>query len=457
MRRTIITYEEAQRIVQENGIKGKNEYMASCKDLGLPSHPDEAYKGKGWIGWYAFLGKEEGSYPTYEEAQRIVQENGILSTMEYKEVFRSLGLPSNPQISYKGKGWISWYDFFGKEEVSYPTYEEAQRIVQNNGILSSKEYKMTSKQLGLPSNPQISYKGKGWISWYAFFGKEEVSYPTYEEAQRIVQENGIKGKTGYQKSYKELGLPSDPHKYYKNSGWINWFSFLGKEGKKYPTYEEAQRIVQENGIKGKNEYMASFKELGLPSDPNKSYENKGWVDWYDFLGKTKKISSEERERRILTKLSINSVLLQDDMPLKILYMYAIEIDKRIAKEIEEILGIVSYEERLKWVNELLKSLKESSTIKGTTPSEESLDDILVGGSDVEDSDEIPNELLELGTMIDDIEEAPDEYSAIESVIEEFDDVKDTLSEKASTRINTQLENYLHSIVNKELIKEVDGE
>lgn len=401
---------------------------------------------------------KEKKYPSYEEAKKIIQDSGVGSRREYKLHYKELGLPSAPYETYKEQGWLDWYDFLGKLAISYPTYEEAQRIVQTRGIKGENEYKSLYKELVLPAAPFTFYKGKGWIDWYSFLGtSDEGMYPSYNKAKQILKAKGINSSTEYKAKYKELGLPSTPQTTYKNKGWINWYDYLGNETKTYPTYEEAQRIVQGKGIGGKKQYEESFKELRLPSDPKKYYRNQGWVDWFVFLGKAKIKTSRERETRILTKLSINSILLQDDMPLKVLYMYAVEVDKRIAKEIEEILGIVSYEERLKWVNELLKSLKESSTIKGTTPSEESLDDILVGGSDVEDSDEIPNELLELGTMIDDIEEAPDEYSAIESVIEEFDDVKDTLSEKASTRINTQLENYLHSIVNKELIKEVDGE
>jgi len=338
---------------------------------------------------------------------------------------------------------------------NYPTYDEAKEIIQKEGIKKKDDYNASYKRLGLPAAPFTYYKNKGWIDWYDYLGKDKHHLPSYEEAQRIVQEAGIKGQEEYFAKYKTLGLPSEPHEYYKDKGWIDWYDLIGR--KHPPSYEEAQRIVQEAGIKTQKEYFAKYKALGLPSEPQNSYKGKGWIDWYHYLGKSRSLSSKERETRILTKLSINSILLQDDMPLKVLYMYAVEVDKRIAKEIEEILGIVSYEERLKWVNELLRSLKEGSTIKGTTPSEDSLGDLFIEGSEVEDSDETPDELLEWGVMTDDIEEDSDEYSAIESVIEEFDDVKDTLSEKASTRINTQLENYLHSIVNKELIKEVDGE
>ena len=80
------------------------------------------------------------------------------------------------------------------------------------------------------------------------------TYPTYEEAQRIVKENGINSQGDYYSFYKEFGLPSTPNKFYKNKGWIDWYSFFGRSKASYPTHEEAQRIVKENGITSKADY-----------------------------------------------------------------------------------------------------------------------------------------------------------------------------------------------------------
>ena len=126
------------------------------------------------------------TYPTYEESQRIVQENGITSQTAYKSSYHALGLPSNPNEFYNGKGWIDWLSFFGKSKVSYPTYEEAQRIVQENGITSQADYKSSYKELGLPSLPSEFYKDRGWVDWYVFISKSKASYPTYEDRKSVV-------------------------------------------------------------------------------------------------------------------------------------------------------------------------------------------------------------------------------------------------------------------------------
>lgn len=357
------------------------------------------------------------TYPTYEEAQKIVQDKGIQSMSEYKVSYKELGLPSAPASHYKDAGWIDWYMFLGTKPHSLPPYDEAQRIVQENGIGLISEYLSFYKELGLPSQPHITYRDNGWINWFEFFGKKGWAYPTYEETQRILQEKGINSIPKYKASYKELGLPSAPDRHYIGHGWTGWVDFFAKERKKYPSYEEAQRIVIDRDIKSTREYKASYRELGLPSAPEKHYLEKGWTSWIDFLGKSKQTTQEDRKYNLLKKLDINPVLLKD-APLKVLYIYFSKF-RGITDAITSLLGTSSYEERLNWVKEQLNSLKDGSLSKDKSSEE------------------------------------PDELSAMKSVLEENDDVKKALSGEDAERFNILLENYVHSVVNRELISEVD--
>ncbi|MBW1825015.1 MAG: hypothetical protein JRI87_10690, partial [Deltaproteobacteria bacterium] len=73
-------------------------------------------------------------------------------------------------------------------------------------------------------------------------------------------------------------------------GLIDYYDFFGKEPPNlYPTHEEASQSAQELGIKNGNEYKKRYNEdPRLPSTPAKTYKYKGWVDWFDFLGKERK-------------------------------------------------------------------------------------------------------------------------------------------------------------------------
>ena len=283
------TYEEAKRIVLENGIKTQEQYISSLMELGLPEQPDSCYKNLGWNGWSSFF------FPTYEEAKMIVKEKGIKTFRQYLSSYKELGLPSEPNVYYKDN-WTDWYDFLGKE--GFPEYKEAKRLVKESAVKTQEQYLSSCKELGLPANPNVYYNDKGWTNWYDFLGKEKADYPEYEKAKKVVKKKGIKTKMEYLSSYKDLGLPSAPDLYYKDKGWTDWFAFLGKEKAGYPEYEEAKKVVKEKGIKTKREYVSLCKELGLPSAPNLYYDEKGWTDWFDFLGKGGFPSYEDAKRLV---------------------------------------------------------------------------------------------------------------------------------------------------------------
>ena len=351
------------------------------------------------------------TYLTYEEAQRVVQNKGIKTALEYASLYKELGLPSDPNRVYKSKGWIDWYSFLGVSKTKYPNYEAAKTIVQDNGVKSIEQYKSCYKRLGLPLHPQRHYEGKGWVNWIDFFGKKIITYPSYIEAQRCVQENGIRSSMEYKSYHKKLGLPFHPQRYYLDKGWIDWYDFLGINKKAFPSYAEAKERIQKNNIKSQADYLESYKELELPVAPHLFYKD-DWIDWFDFLGKSKGVPLNEMEYRIFSKLSISPILLQDDAYLQCIYLLASQLGQKLAKDMEELLATNSYEERLNWVKEQLKKLNE-----GTTPFPKT-------------SFDTPS----------------DELSAMESILEEF---------VVTDKIKLTLENYLHSAVNRALITEND--
>jgi len=66
----------------------------------------------------------------------------------------------------------------------FPTYLEACSLVRREQITSMARYHLAFARLGLPSNPNLTYKGKGWSDWSAFLGvvarpgrKKGVVYP----------------------------------------------------------------------------------------------------------------------------------------------------------------------------------------------------------------------------------------------------------------------------------------
>ena len=227
----------------------------------------------------------------YTEAQAAVQALDIESRSDYKKRYREdLRLPSSPSLVYADVGWMDWYDFLGNERPDlYPTYAETQAAAQALGIKSQPDYnKRYLENPRLPAQPNKSYADAGWIDWYEFLGNERPAhYKTYAEAQAAAQALSIKNQPDYNKRYREdPRLPSSPDKSYADAGWIDWYDFFGNERPNlYPTYAEAQVAAQASGIKNLPDYKKRYREdPRLPACPNQAYADAGWIDWYDFLG-----------------------------------------------------------------------------------------------------------------------------------------------------------------------------
>lgn len=137
-----------------------------------------------------------------------------------------------------------------------------------------------------PLNPKKVFSArKEWVSWGDFLSTQYVSdkekhdmHVPYEDAKRIVNQNKISSIKDYRKFYNEkIGLPMYPERTYKNKGWTNWFDFLGN--KKiikcdYNTFCRYISIYFSSGITKKEyEHKLSIGELSkrLPYHPERNY------------------------------------------------------------------------------------------------------------------------------------------------------------------------------------------
>jgi hypothetical protein len=112
---------------------------------------------------------------------------------------------------------------------------------------------------------------------------------SYCEAQRTSQKLGIKTAKAYRELHKnDPKLPSRPYYTYKDCGWINWYDFLSKEKNDFYDFDTAKTTVQKFGVLSQSQYL-KIREMNkqLPYEPHVHYKEKGWVDWYHFLGKNR--------------------------------------------------------------------------------------------------------------------------------------------------------------------------
>lgn len=314
--KNLYSYQEAKEAVRRLVIKSPIEYKRRHKeDPSLPAVPYQHYKDQGWIDWYAFLDQpKKYFYLTYQEAKTATKLLGINTQIGYsKNHKKDPRLPVHPSRYYEHKGWANWREFFDKSTKDYySTYEEAKKAVARLKISIYGEYKRRYKEdQRLPSQPNRSYRNKGWIDWSGFFDRSTKQfYSSFIETKQAIKRLGIKNQEDYRIHYKEDSrLPSAPNEFYKDTGWKNWSDLFGKLPKTPYTYREAKRVVRQLGIRSISQYKKRYKEdLRLFANPDRDYQGKGWIDWYDFFDTraANLYSTIEEAKQAIRKLGIES-------------------------------------------------------------------------------------------------------------------------------------------------------
>ena len=246
-----IEFNEAKKLVISYGFGSADEYLAKYKTLpgGLPAVPHKIYKDKGWSGWPDFLGKKKKihrrkEFVSFYKARSLCRRYKILNHKEYiqRRLEVSPGLPSKPSSVYE-EHWAGWFHFLGGGRrsksflESFYSHAEAKDFCKDNNIKTKAEYieavhKPKSK---LPYNPRVFYKE--FSGWPSFFDRPRVpagrslkAILSYAESRELCIKNCVQSHTDFRRKRKQINadIPSDPSQRYKDSGWIDWYHFLGK-------------------------------------------------------------------------------------------------------------------------------------------------------------------------------------------------------------------------------------
>ena len=200
-------------------------------------------------------------------------------------------------------------------QFNWLLFEEAREFVRGLRLEGQKEWNLYclggKRPKNIPSNPDKVYKNNGWLSltdWIGInIGFKGYEYLTYLEAKAFVNNLKIKSQSEWSKYLKSqekpIFIPSAPDRVYKNSGWVNWGDWLGTgriadQHKEYYDYEEAQKIIIGYNIKNQKDWVQFCKNGNkpekIPSKPQRTYLNKGWNGFGDWLG-TGRIADQHKE------------------------------------------------------------------------------------------------------------------------------------------------------------------
>jgi superfamily II DNA or RNA helicase len=321
-----LTFSDAKKFVHTLGLKSRNEWLTYCasgkKPSNIPSSPKNSYKNDGWVGYGDFLGHgikrfSDIEYATFSEARQYARSLTLRNQSEWFEYCKSGDLPLNmakaPHHKYLGEGWVSWPDFLGSKgrggkKKEWREFNKAREFARNLGLKNHSEWRIfastNDKPKDIPSSANAIYAEEGWLGWTDFLGtkgrgSERKQMRDYDQAKKFVNSLGFKTRDEWQiyskSDNKPIDIPASPSNYYEDYGWTNWGDWLGTgyvspRERKYLPYVDAKKIVRGLNLESSNQWREYCKgenrPSNIPSNPNTTYKNNGWIDWSDWLGTT---------------------------------------------------------------------------------------------------------------------------------------------------------------------------
>jgi hypothetical protein len=344
---------EARAFAHRLGLTSSSEWNAFVRGrlpakgtlpADIPKAPPTSYAKAGWTTWGDFLGtgyvaQRMRTYRPFRQARAYARSLGLTNRAEWRAfcLVRSGGrrvlppdIPTTPHGVYANRGWVSYGDWLGTGRIQvskyqYRSYQEACVFVRALGIRTVRAWQAYCRgelgghgprPLDIPSNPQRTYRGRGWVNWGQFFGTNSVAprkriFRTFTEARSYVRKQGLRGHDDW-RAWLAAGnrpddIPSVPDRTYRSQGWISWRDFFGTP-KIDPVrirrrrFAAGRAFVHRLGLRTRGEFLRAKRDGRIPKDiPLKIHRHHDWKGWADFLGpsyagRTRRVSIPARKR-----------------------------------------------------------------------------------------------------------------------------------------------------------------
>ena len=249
----------------------------------------------------------------FEEARDFARSLNLKSSKEWIEWRQNnpiIKIPIDVSSAYKASGYEGMSNFLGYE---YLNYEECEKFARSIKLKNSREWhqfcKSGKKPNAVPSNPHRYYSKNEWINWPTFLGNsnepKNKNFLNYEDAKNIIKKEKLKNRADWYRfvnsGKKPNNIPTHPSRFYQNKGWIDIYDFISTEKPKiirYLNFEEARTYARSLKLKSLKEWRLLIKENkipeNIPNSPDNKYSGEGWIDWPDFLGNVTRVSYKRR-------------------------------------------------------------------------------------------------------------------------------------------------------------------
>lgn len=325
---------EARAFVRSLGLKSGKDWLKYARSgllpPDIPATPSNTYHDKGWAGMGDWLGtgtiaSQSRKYKPFQEARALVRKLDLKSRKDWSDFCKSghlpTDIPANPSQTYKNKGWAGYGDWIGTGTIAtfrrkYRSFEEARNFARGLRLKNQKDWfdfsKTDSLPQDIPATPSKTYRKKGWAGFGDWLGTGTIAssqrkFKPFAQARSFAQSLRLGSYGGWRVFCKSGHLPPDipanPYSTYKEKGWEGWGDWLGtgivaNRLRLYRSFPEARTFARGLGLKNGAGWLAFVKSGLLPSDiptnPNRTYRDKGWAGLADWLGTGKQPRSRKR-------------------------------------------------------------------------------------------------------------------------------------------------------------------
>ncbi|MHC4932493.1 MAG: hypothetical protein ACYTGV_09930 [Planctomycetota bacterium] len=200
-RHTYRPFEDARRLARSlflrcseqwyQWIRGRTPHLGPAPD-DVPTHPDRAYRKRGWTDWFDFLGTtyrmaRNSRFRPLLEAKDLALNLGIQRAYDYERWRRGQtdefgprpeDMPALPENAYKHSGWTTWQEFLSSDvDLPLMPFTEAREFARGLGLTSVREWAERAEgKRGLtervPLRPDFAYRSEDWQGWPDWLGFE---------------------------------------------------------------------------------------------------------------------------------------------------------------------------------------------------------------------------------------------------------------------------------------------
>jgi superfamily II DNA or RNA helicase len=319
-------FEDARKFVRRLGLKTQKDWLqyvqngisgGKGKPADIPSNPHKTYALQGWVSMSDWIGSDfvhwsKHSHRSFKAAKTFVHSLQLKTGSEWKKYCSGLlsekptlplDIPKNPERVYQDEGWTGMGDWLGTGNVAfarrkYRDFESAREFAQRLTLKTYKEWlafargELDSKvtlPADIPVQPDQTYKKKGWRGYGDWLGTGSISvrrrfFRPFADARSFARSLKLKNSEEW-KMYCKGGLPgksplpndipSNPNRTYAQKGWRNMGDWLGSgkiaPGERaYLPFSEARSFVQKLRLKNYPAWRSYFRgeRVDLPPLPS---------------------------------------------------------------------------------------------------------------------------------------------------------------------------------------------